>query len=253
MWESAYITRMKSAAKINSTRDEREIAHFAETSAQWWDEHGPYAPLHRMTSARMRFLKQALGDVKGKAILDVGCGGGLMCEPLARLGAKVTGIDADAQAIATASAHAARQDLNITYINGAAEDLVQRGKTFDVVMGLEVVEHVSNPELFVEMLAQLVRPGGLVVMSTLNRTWKSYALGIIAAERVLRWVPAGTHDWQKFLKPSELARMAEQNHLAVQQLMGLVYRPLTGDFELAPHDLDVNYFLVASAPAKRVK
>ncbi len=253
MRESAYITRMKRATENQSTRDENEIAHFAATSAQWWDAHGPYAPLHRMTSARMRFLKQVLGDVKGKTILDVGCGGGLMCEPLARLGAKVTGIDADAQAIATASAHATRQNLNITYINSAAEDLVRRGKTFDVVMGLEIVEHVSNPRLFVELLAKLVRPGGIVVMSTLNRTWKSYALGIIAAERVLRWVPAGTHDWQKFLKPSELALLAQQNHLAVQQLMGLVYRPLSGDFVLDAHDLDVNYFLVASAPVKRVK
>lgn len=253
MPESAYITRMKNTVRTLSTRDEHEIAHFAETSAQWWDMRGPYAPLHRMTPARMRFLTQTLGDVRGKAILDVGCGGGLMCEPLARLGAKVTGIDADAQAIKTATTHAQAQELKIDYINGAAEDLVQRGRTFDVVMGLEIVEHVSNPRLFVELLAGLVRPGGVVVMSTLNRTWKSYALGIIAAERVLHWVPAGTHDWQKFLKPSELAQMAKENHLAVQQLMGLVYRPLTGDFDLAPHDLNVNYFLVASAPAKRVK
>ena len=186
-----------------------------------------------------------------KSILDVGCGGGLMCEPLARLGAKVTGIDADGSAIAVAKAHAAAQDLNIDYINAAAEDLVAQGKTFSSVLALEIIEHVSDPALFVELTTQLVQPNGTLIFSTLNRNWKSYALGIIAAERILNWVPKGTHDWKKFIKPSELARMLTSQGFVVQNVMGIAYHPLKGEFYLAPHDLDVNYFLVASRPAKR--
>lgn len=238
---------------LKSTRDEKEIAHFAQDSRNWWDRDGPFSPLHRLTPARMRFLKGTIGDMKGKSILDIGCGGGLTSEPLARLGAKVTAVDADKQAITVARAHAATQNLTIDYIAGAAEDLVSEGKKFDVVLALEIIEHVSDPRLFVELVTSLVKPGGIIIFSTLNRTWKSYALGIIAAERVIKWVPPGTHDWHKFVKPSELARLIEAQKFTLQRVMGLVYKPLSGAFTLEPHDLDVNYFLVATAPATKVK
>lgn len=242
---------MKNARKTNqSTINTAEIAHFAQDSADWWNPQGPFAPLHRMTPARMRFIKDTIGTVKGKTILDIGCGGGLISVPLSRLGAKVTGIDADATAISVASQHAQSENLSIDFINGAAEDLVAKNKTFDVVMALEVIEHVDNPALFVKLCADLVKPDGLVIFSTLNRTWKSYALGIIAAERILGWVPVGTHNWKKFIKPSELAEMATDNSLFLRTAKGMIYNPLTAEFSIHPHDLDLNYFLVASPSRK---
>lgn len=143
------------------------------------------------------------------------------------------------------------QGLDIEFIHGAAEHLVDEGRTFDVVMALEVIEHVDNPELFVELCAELVKPNGIVIFSTLNRTWKSYALGIVAAERLLRWVPVGTHDWKKFIKPSELSRLAQNAGLTLKDAKGMVFNPLTNEFSIHPHDLDVNYFLVASPSSKR--
>jgi 2-polyprenyl-6-hydroxyphenyl methylase / 3-demethylubiquinone-9 3-methyltransferase len=243
---------MKPNRKIAfSTINRDEISHFAQDSADWWNLDGPFAPLHRMTPARMMFLKETIGDVKGKSILDIGCGGGLISVPLSRLGAKVTGIDADAQAISIAKNHAKGEGLPINFISGAAEDLVTKGQKYDVVLALEVIEHVENPSLFVDLCAQLVKPNGLVIFSTLNRTWKSYALGIVAAERVLKWVPVGTHDWKKFIKPSELARLAEKNGLFLRNAKGMVFNPFNNKFSIHPHDLDLNYFLVASPSVKR--
>ncbi len=248
---------MKNSRKQHlSTVNSAEIAHFAKDSAAWWDKDGPFAPLHRMTPARMTFIKAAIetatgGPVKGKTILDIGCGGGLVSIPLARLGGKVTAIDADRQAITTASAHATAEGTDVTFINGAAEDLVAQKKKFDVVMALEVIEHVDHPDSFIAMCTDLVKPDGIVIFSTLNRTWKSYAMGIIAAERLLGWVPVGTHDWKKFVKPSELARMAEDSGLFLRNAKGMIYNPLTAEFSIHPHDLDVNYFLVASPARNR--
>lgn len=242
---------MKTARKNNqSTVNQDEIAHFAQDSADWWNADGPFAPLHRMTPARIRFIKEAIGTVKGKTILDIGCGGGLVSVPLCRLGAKVTGIDADATAISVAMQHAEAENLSINFINGAAEDLARQNKKFDVVLALEIIEHVDNPSLFIELCADLVKPDGLVIFSTLNRTWKSYALGIIAAERILGWVPIGTHDWKKFIKPSELAKMAGSAGLTLRDAKGMVYNPLKSEFSIHPHDLDLNYFLVASPSRK---
>jgi 2-polyprenyl-6-hydroxyphenyl methylase/3-demethylubiquinone-9 3-methyltransferase len=229
-----------------TTINPSEIAHFAQTSADWWNPNGAFAPLHRMTPARMRFLKDTIGVIKGKSILDIGCGGGLISAPLSRLGGNVTGVDADKQAISTAAQHAAHENLSIEFIAGAAENLVEQGRKFDVVLALEIIEHVENPALFVKLCTNLVKPGGLVIFSTLNRTWKSYALGIIAAERILNWVPVGTHNWTKFIKPSELADMAQKNGLHIHTAKGLVYNPFTSEFSIHPHDLDLNYFLVAS-------
>ncbi len=246
---------MKTAKKmINksdfSTINAHEISHFAQDSADWWTIDGPFAPLHRMTPARIGYLKSVIGNISGKTILDIGCGGGLISVPLSRLGGKVTGIDADQQAISVAKQHAKTQELNIDFIHGAAENLVADGRQFDVVMALEIIEHVDNPELFVQLCSKLVKPNGLVIFSTLNRTWKSYALGIVAAERLLKWVPVGTHDWKKFIKPSELAKLCAASGLTVTDAKGMVFHPLKNEFFIHPHDLDLNYFLVASPPRK---
>lgn len=234
-----------------STVAAEEISHFAKDSARWWDESGPFAPLHRLNPVRLRFIRTAIAAQFGceetsikpfttLKILDVGCGGGIVCEPLARLGAQVHGIDADAQAIAVAKAHAKESGLDIRYDPQPVENI--KG-TYDVVTALEIAEHVANVDKFVENLSARIKPGGLLIMSTLNRNPKSFLLGVIAAEYILRWVPRGTHNWKKFLKPSELARAARRHGLATQQVKGLIFNPVSGDFELSDKDLDVNYLM----------
>lgn len=231
----------------------QEIEHFSKDSSRWWDENGPFKPLHRLNPVRLSYVKEQICshyDLDHKSlkpftklsILDIGCGGGLVCEPMARMGAKITGIDADHGAIFTAKSHADEQGLEIEYLCGTAEDL---GKKYDVVLALEVIEHVSDPAEFVKTVAGLVKPGGIVIFSTLNRTAKSYALGIMAAEYLLQWVPQGTHSWKKFIKPSELAGFARQAGLKPQDVCGLIYHPLKGEFQLSKTDLDVNYFMAA--------
>ena len=235
----------------NSTIVKNEIDQFAKDSAHWWDESGPFKPLHALNPVRMRYIKEQicthfdrdahdLKALKGLSILDVGCGGGLVCEPAARMGANVTGADADAQAIEVAKAHAKQSKLKITYKHGAAETLKTK---YDVVLALEIIEHVSDPALFVESVAQLVKQNGLVIFSTLNRTAKSYALGIVAAEYLLRWVPRGTHSWDKFVKPSELRRHAKKGSLTPYDVTGLVFNPLKNQFSLSNNDVAVNYFM----------
>lgn len=231
--------------KARSTVDPDEISHFTSHAADWWDVNGTYAPLHKMAAARMEFITKSFGPLKGKTVLDIGCGGGLICEPLARLGGKITGVDADPKAIQVAREHSLHHGVPVTYKNAAAEDLVADGEKFDFLTALEILEHVSAPMSFVALCADLLKPGGKVVFSTLNRTWKSYGLGIFVAERILSWAPEGTHSWNKFIKPSELARIAECSDLKVIDACGLVYKPVSGSFELSPHDLDVNYFMVA--------
>jgi 2-polyprenyl-6-hydroxyphenyl methylase/3-demethylubiquinone-9 3-methyltransferase len=268
-----------------SSIDQEEIARFARDSARWWDETGPFRPLHRLNPVRIGYIRQricerygrderSLTPFKGLAILDIGCGGGLACEPMARLGADVTGIDADRQAIDVAKDHAEKAGLDISYLNTTAETLLHRhpregggpagqkpavrraspdprlrgdddkGK-YDVILALEIIEHVANSESFVQTCADLCRPGGLVVFSTLNRTTRSFALGIVAAEYMLGWVPRGTHDWRKFVRPSELSRFARQAGLEPSDVTGLVFNPLKNDFVLSKADMAVNYFLTA--------
>ncbi len=237
-----------------STLDKNEINHFSKDSADWWNPDGPFKPLHRLNPARIGFLRETIVShfgldntpikaLKNISILDIGCGGGLVSEPLARIGANVTGLDADAVGIETAQTHAKAENLDIKYICGAAEDLSNR--SFDVVLALEIIEHTSSPDDFVQLCSNLVRKGGIVIFSTLNRTAKSYALGIVAAEYILRWVPAGTHQWNKFVKPSELADLAENSGLCLKDVRGLMFNPLKNEFSIHPHDVDVNYFLVA--------
>lgn len=239
-----------------NTIDQNQIDHFARDSADWWNENGAFKPLHRLNPVRLGFIRDTIVDhfdldnsriraLEGLTILDIGCGGGLVSEPLSRLGAAMTGMDADAQAIETAQSHAAENGASVDYVCGAAEDLVEQNRKFDVVLALEIIEHTASPEEFVSLCSSLVREGGLVIFSTLNRNWKSYALGIVAAEYLLRWVPPGTHEWKRFVKPSELTEMAENEDLSLIDVKGMIFNPIKNEFSIHPHDLDVNYFLVA--------
>lgn len=237
-----------------SSINEQEIGQFSKDADKWWDENGPFKPLHRLNPTRLSYIKQqicahygldakAIQPFKKLNILDVGCGGGIVCEPMARMGGKVTGADADPVAIEVARAHAKESDLKITYENKPAEEL---GKTYDVVLALEIIEHVDHPAEFVENCAKLLKPGGIIIFSTLNRTPKSFALGIVAAEYILRWVPTGTHSWKKFIKPSELTKMIRQAKLKPTDISGLIFNPLSGDFEMSDTDIDVNYFITGA-------
>jgi len=239
---------------MKTSLNPKEVEHFSKDSARWWDENGPFRPLHRLGSLRMRYIREqlvspfgldadSLAPFKGLKILDVGCGGGLVCEPLARLGADVTGIDADENAIGVAKRHAAGSSLKINYQSATAEELRAKKHSYSVVLALEIVEHVADRDFFVRTCAEMCRPGGLVIFSTLNRTPKSYALGIVAAEHVLRWVPRGTHDWKKFVRPSELAASARDAGLREKNVSGYGYNPLTQSFELSDRYVAVNYFM----------
>jgi len=234
-----------------SSIDAQEIENFSKDAADWWDENGPFKPLHRLNPVRLSYIKTQicahferdthnLNPFEKLSILDVGCGGGLVCEPLARLGGKVTGADADSVAIETAKDHAKASGLKIDYQNKPAEEIK---KQFDVVLALEIIEHVADPSAFVESISKLVKPGGLVIFSTLNRNPKSFLLGIVAAEYILRWVPQGTHSWKKFVRPSELSRMARAAELTPHDVTGLIFNPLQNEFALSKSDLDVNYLL----------
>ncbi len=215
---------------------------FARLSQDWWDENGPMRPLHKLNPQRIAYIKErADGSLSGKTVLDIGCGGGIVCEPLARLGAHVTGVDVAAELIEAAKAHA--QDLPITYKAEALETLTEQ---FDIVLALEVVEHVEDPASFIKNAAARVKPGGLLILSTLNRTLKSLALGKYAAEYLLRWVPIGTHDWNMFIKPHELVAHAEAAGLKAMNVCGLTYNPIKDEFALDKGDLAINYFLTCT-------
>jgi 2-polyprenyl-6-hydroxyphenyl methylase/3-demethylubiquinone-9 3-methyltransferase len=235
--------------------DEDEVRRFAALADQWWSLKGPYAPLHKLTPVRVEYVRDRLAgrfgldvsslkSLKGLRLLDVGCGGGILSEPLARLGARVTGIEPAAESIAVAKAHAAEAGLDIDYRAVAAEELVVEGLTFDAVIASEVIEHVNDPATFVKTLSDLVRPGGLVLISTLNRTLKSFALAIVGAEYVLRWIPAGTHDWQKFVTPDELSEHCRASGLDVADVTGMMFDPLRDRWRLG-RDSGCNYWLAA--------
>ena len=194
------------------------------------------------------FGPDARGPLRDLTILDIGCGGGLVCEPMARLGADVTGIDASDRNIGVARLHAERMGLTIDYRVATAEAVRDQGTRYDAVLALEIVEHVADVDLFLSCCADLVKPGGVLILSTLNRTTKAFALAVVGAEYVMRWLPRGTHDWRKFLKPSEVARGLRAAGLSVEELAGIVYSPVTGGWRIDPHDLDVNYMLLATKP-----
>jgi 2-polyprenyl-6-hydroxyphenyl methylase/3-demethylubiquinone-9 3-methyltransferase len=227
-------------------------------AAEWWDPKGKFRPLHQLGPARLTFIRdQILGHYRrpsnnlkplsGLTILDIGCGGGLISEPLARLGAAVTGIDPGAENIKAARSHAEPQGLTIDYQETTVEALAGENATFDVVLCLEVVEHVPDVGAFLATAARLVRPGGLMILSTINRTLKSYALAIVAAEYILGWLPRGTHQWERFVTPDEMRRYLGAAGLGSACFSGLVYSPLSDAWSLAD-DTDVNYLAAAGRP-----
>lgn len=239
----------------NGTADPAELDRFAREADAWWDLDGSFAALHRLNPTRLGFIRSELlthfgGDAgllrpfAGRSLLDIGCGGGLVAEPMARLGFSVTGIDAEREAVGIAQAHAATAGLAIDYRVGTAEGLAAEGKDFDVVLALEVVEHVADLDLFFESVGRLARPGGALIAATLNRTARSFALAILGAEYLLRWLPRGTHDWRKFRRPSEIVLGLARNGIVATRLAGTTYDPAVGSWSLS-RNLDVNYMVMA--------
>jgi 2-polyprenyl-6-hydroxyphenyl methylase/3-demethylubiquinone-9 3-methyltransferase len=246
------------AEQAPTTIDPEEIERFSRLAEQWWSPTGKFAPLHRLNPVRIGYIRDRAAahwqrdalsgsPLRGLSLLDVGCGGGLLSEPMARLGAQVTGVDASARNTAIASQHAEKQGLRIDYRQDTAEALVQSDVRFDIVLALEIVEHVADSELFLKSCGHLVKPGGLLFLSTLNRTAKAWALAIAGAEYVLGWLPRGTHDWRKFLRPSEVVNSLRLGGIEAQEIVGVVYSPLSRTWSLNKRDLDVNYMLYGTA------
>ncbi len=238
--------------------DAEELRRFERLASEWWDERGKLRALHAINPARLAFIveeakrwRSGLGPafraLDGLNAADIGCGGGILSEPLARLGASVTGIDPIEESVGVAKAHAQAMGLSITYRTATAEDLAREGCVFDAVVASEVVEHVADDSSFLRTCRSLCKPGGLLILSTLNRTAKSYGLAILAAERVLGLVPPGTHDWKKFMKPEELDTALEEAGFKRISLSGIVFNPLRGAWGLSETDLSVNYMASAEA------
>ncbi len=240
--------------------DPAEVERFSALAAKWWDAKGEFAPLHKFNPVRLGFIREevlqrfhldprAQRPFDGLRLLDIGCGGGLLCEPMTRLGFAVTGVDASARNIGTASTHAADQGLEIDYRCATAEQLLDEGiKPFDVVLNMEVIEHVADPAEYLKTCARLIAPGGIMIMATLNRTPKAYALAIIGAEHVLRWLPVGTHDWKKFLKPEELRSFLDGEPVEMHGPFGVSYSPMNDRWSLSA-DTDVNYMMTVTREA----
>ena len=248
-------TQRSDSPAAGTTADAAEVARFAAVAETWWADRGPYRALHRINPLRLAYIRDRLTarrgrdplgplPLKGLRLLDVGCGGGLLCEPLCRLGARVTAIDAEATSIGVATEHAQRMGLKIDYRHAGPEDLSGAVRPFDGVINMEVVEHVDDPAAFLGLCAALVKPKGLMLLSTLNRTLKSLALGKVAAEYLLRWVPLGTHDWRRFVRPAELAAMLAAGGLRMTEVSGMTYDPWRDDWRLSA-DRDVNYLATA--------
>jgi 2-polyprenyl-6-hydroxyphenyl methylase/3-demethylubiquinone-9 3-methyltransferase len=246
-------------APAGSTIDEAEVARFAALADTWWDPRGKMGVLHKFNPVRLGFIKDAacrqfgrdgrrLDSLAGLRILDIGCGGGILCEPLARIGAQVVGADPAAPNIEAAKLHAAEAGLAVDYRATTAEALADAGERFDVVLAMEVVEHVADLSLFVGRCAEMVRPGGLMIAATINRTLKSFALAIVGAEYVLRWLPRGTHQWDKFVTPNELEAALARHGLSVIEEAGVIYNLLADRWQIA-QDMDVNYMVSAARPA----
>jgi 2-polyprenyl-6-hydroxyphenyl methylase/3-demethylubiquinone-9 3-methyltransferase len=240
---------------MQTTIDDTEVARFSALAETWWDPRGKMAVLHKFNPARLAYIRDAacrrfarnakqLDCLAGLRILDIGCGGGILCEPLARLGAQVVGADPAEKNIAVAKLHAGKGGLAIDYRATTAEDLADGGERFDIVLAMEVVEHVADVRLFVSRCAEMVRPGGLMIAATINRTLKSFALAIVGAEYVLRWLPRGTHSWDRFVTPDELEIAMERAGLRTTDERGVIYNLLADRWELST-DTDVNYMVLA--------
>jgi 2-polyprenyl-6-hydroxyphenyl methylase / 3-demethylubiquinone-9 3-methyltransferase len=239
-----------------SSIDSAEIAKFEAMAAEWWDPNGKFKPLHMMNPVRLDYITRQIAaefgrdltrpkPFEGLRILDIGCGGGLLSEPMARLGATVVGADAAARNIPVAQVHAEAQGLEIDYRHTTAEALAAAGEHFDAVLAMEIVEHVADPAAFVATCRDLLRPGGLMIASTLNRTGKSFMAAIVGAEWVMRWLPKGTHDWAKFITPEELFGMIGRAQLDPVDKKGFVFNPITWQWSISDRDLSVNYVAAA--------
>ena len=250
---------MDRTRKSTGTIDADEVAHFSRLAGQWWDPRGPWATLHRFNPVRLGYIRDRaaahfdrdparLDSLKGLRILDIGCGGGVLSEPLARLGAAMVGADPVEENIAAAAQHATQAGLAIDYRSTTAEALAEAGERFDVVLAMEVVEHVADVDLFIKAAADLVKPDGLMFVATLNRTMKSFALAIVGAEYILRWIPRGTHQWDKFITPDELELALEQAGLRVTDETGVIYNLFADRFQLST-DMDANYMIAAEKAA----
>jgi len=248
---------MSAAPDLRSSIDPAEVERFSRIAAEWWDPHGKFAPLHKFNPVRLSFIRDkalarfgrdpsARRPFEGLRLLDIGCGGGLLSEPMSRLGFEVTGVDASERNIGTASTHAAEQGLAIDYRCATAEQLLAEGTApFDVVLNMEVIEHVADPGAYLRSCAELMAPRGIMFVATLNRTLKALALAKIGAEYVLRWLPAGTHDWRKFLTPDELRGFLAQTPVHVDGPYGVVFNPLTGRWSQS-RDSEVNYMMTVT-------
>jgi 2-polyprenyl-6-hydroxyphenyl methylase/3-demethylubiquinone-9 3-methyltransferase len=237
-----------------STLDATEVEKFSKLAAEWWNPAGKMGVLHKFNPVRLAWIKEqtcarlALDPMtrepfKCLRVLDIGCGGGLLCEPMARLGATVVGVDPSEKNIRTAQVHAGEMELPIDYRAGKAEDLAEAGEKFDVILNMEVIEHVGMPQFFVKSCCDMLKPGGLMFVATLNRTLKSFGLAIIGAEYVLGWLPKGTHEWEKFITPAELKQWLANNGTPVQAESGVTYHPLANEWRAAK-DMSVNYMVV---------
>jgi 2-polyprenyl-6-hydroxyphenyl methylase/3-demethylubiquinone-9 3-methyltransferase len=235
--------------------DSAEVEKFSKIAAEWWNPKGKFAVLHVFNPVRLAYIKEQVAarfardpyrrrPFEGLRVLDIGCGGGLLSEPMARLGAAVTGIDPSERNIVTARVHAGEQDLAIDYRAATAEELATGGETFDVILNMEVIEHVAAPEAFVRTCSALLAPGGLIFVATINRTLKSFGLAILGAEYILGWLPKGTHQWEKFITPGELEDWLAASGLARLDRIGVTYNPFAREWRRA-RDMDVNYMLVA--------
>ena len=237
---------------MQTTIDPAEVAKFEAMAAEWWDPKGKFRPLHLMNPCRLDYITRQIAteyarDLKapkpfaGLRILDIGCGGGLLSEPMARLGADVVGADAAPRNIPVAQVHAAASGLAIDYRHTTAEDMAAAGEGFDVVLNMEVVEHVADPLAYLTACRNLLKPQGIMICSTLNRNAKSFVMAIIGAEWVMRWLPKGTHDWQKFITPDELAALITKAGLDPVDRKGMVFNPVSWAWSLSARDLSVNY------------
>ena len=241
---------------MTSTIDPKEVEKFSAMADEWWSETGKFKPLHKFNPIRISYIrekiveyfsldKKSIAPFSELKILDVGCGGGLISEPFAKMKANVTGIDASEKNIEIAKIHAKKSNLEINYIAISAEELLEKNEDkFDVVFALEIIEHVSNPEAFIKSCSELLKPNGFLFVATINRNIKSYLLAKVAVEYILRWIPAGTHDWKKFFKPSEINFHANKYNLELQEEMGFSYNILNDEWKKNLTDLDVNYMMV---------
>ena len=236
----------------SNTINKQEIEKFSKIADEWWNPQGKYRPLHKFNPARIQYIKENIiehfkvnnksSPCKNLNILDIGCGGGLLCEPLSRLGANVTGIDASKKNINVAKIHSKKNKLKINYICSSPENLILK-KKFDVILNMEVVEHVDDVNFFIKKSSEFLKKGGLMFVATLNKTLKSYIFGIIGAEYILRWLPVGTHDWDKFIEPSKLIKISEYNSLKKKKINGMKFNPISDEWKIS-EDKSVNYIAI---------